>query len=201
MSSKIHLHHIIPRHMGGDDSPENLIMLSIEEHADAHRILYEQYNKTEDYIAWKALLGQINSQEISDLLIQIAAKRSAETRIANRDKPHMVASRKVRSEKMVGENNPMYGVSREGEESTNLKYIFVTPNGNFFGMGDAIKANPGIPIRKWCLDRSDEPFKEFKKSMALAKLGYTKEEVIGKTPRDFGYYIIEYDNQQPSLFK
>lgn len=30
-----HIHHIIPRHMGGTDDPSNLIELTIQEHAEA----------------------------------------------------------------------------------------------------------------------------------------------------------------------
>ena len=36
-----HKHHIIPKHMGGTDDPSNLIELTIEEHAEAHRKLFE----------------------------------------------------------------------------------------------------------------------------------------------------------------
>lgn len=50
--------------MGGTDDPENLIELTIEEHADAHRILYEKYGKIEDYWAWKGLSGQIGKEEL-----------------------------------------------------------------------------------------------------------------------------------------
>lgn len=50
--------------MGGSDDPENLIELSIEEHAEAHRILYEKYGKVEDYWAWKGLSGQIGKEEL-----------------------------------------------------------------------------------------------------------------------------------------
>lgn len=32
-----HLHHIIPKHMGESDDPDNLVELSIEEHAEAHK--------------------------------------------------------------------------------------------------------------------------------------------------------------------
>ena len=32
-----HKHHIIPKHMGGGDENENLIELTIEEHAEEHR--------------------------------------------------------------------------------------------------------------------------------------------------------------------
>jgi hypothetical protein len=54
-----HKHHIIPRHMGGSDDPSNLVELTIEEHAEAHRMLYEQYGKVEDKIAWQSLAGLI----------------------------------------------------------------------------------------------------------------------------------------------
>jgi hypothetical protein len=59
-----HKHHIIPKHMGGTDDPENLIELTIEEHAEAHRILYEQHGRWQDYYAWKGLSGQIGREEI-----------------------------------------------------------------------------------------------------------------------------------------
>jgi hypothetical protein len=50
--------------MGGSDDTENLIELTIEEHADAHRILFEKYGKIEDYWAWKGLSGQVGKEEI-----------------------------------------------------------------------------------------------------------------------------------------
>lgn len=37
-----HRHHIIPRHAGGTDDPSNLVELTVEEHAEAHRILWER---------------------------------------------------------------------------------------------------------------------------------------------------------------
>jgi phage protein D len=59
-----HKHHIIPRHAGGSDDPSNIIELTVEEHAEAHRILYEQYNNWQDYCAWQALSGRIGQEEI-----------------------------------------------------------------------------------------------------------------------------------------
>ena len=44
-----HKHHIIPKHEGGIDVPENIIYLSIEEHTEAPRLLYEKNGKIEDY--------------------------------------------------------------------------------------------------------------------------------------------------------
>lgn len=59
-----HKHHIIPRHAGGSDDPSNIVELTIEEHAEAHRLLYEQYGRLEDKWAWLGLSGQIGKDEI-----------------------------------------------------------------------------------------------------------------------------------------
>ena len=59
-----HNHHIVPRHMGGSNDPSNIISLSVLAHAEAHKKLYEQHNFREDYVAWKALSGQIGCEEI-----------------------------------------------------------------------------------------------------------------------------------------
>lgn len=59
-----HIHHIIPEYMGGTSDPSNLIELSIEEHAEAHRKLYEQNGNWQDYCAWQALSGRIGQEEI-----------------------------------------------------------------------------------------------------------------------------------------
>lgn len=59
-----HIHHIIPKHMGGSNDPDNLIELTIEDHAEAHRVLWEEYGKWQDFLAWKALSGQIESDDI-----------------------------------------------------------------------------------------------------------------------------------------
>lgn len=59
-----HKHHIIPKHAGGTDDPSNLIELTTAEHAEAHRLLYEQHGRWQDYCAWQALSGRIGQEEI-----------------------------------------------------------------------------------------------------------------------------------------
>jgi hypothetical protein len=50
--------------MGGSDDPSNLVVLSVEEHAEAHRLLWEKHGLKEDYLAWKGLSGAIGKEEI-----------------------------------------------------------------------------------------------------------------------------------------
>lgn len=50
--------------MGGTDHPNNIIELSVEEHAEAHLELYKKHGKQEDYLAWKSLTKQIGHEQI-----------------------------------------------------------------------------------------------------------------------------------------
>jgi hypothetical protein len=50
--------------MGGTDDPDNLIELTIEEHAESHRKLWEQHGRYQDYYAWQGLSGQIGKEEL-----------------------------------------------------------------------------------------------------------------------------------------
>lgn len=63
-----HKHHIIPKHMGGTDAPENLKRVTIRQHAIEHRKLWKKYEKIQDYVAWKMLSGQMKKAEAIKLL-------------------------------------------------------------------------------------------------------------------------------------
>ena len=65
-----HKHHIIPKHMGGTNDASNLIDLTIEEHAEAHRLLYEQYGKKQDFVAYMSLLGLADKKDIYRILLE-----------------------------------------------------------------------------------------------------------------------------------
>lgn len=63
--SGLYKHRVIPGHMGGTYEPSNVVLLTVKQHAAAHRKLYKKYGKREDWIAWKGLSGQINKKELS----------------------------------------------------------------------------------------------------------------------------------------
>lgn len=58
-----HKHHKLPKHAGGGNDPENLIKVSIEEHANLHLARYLDQGDKEDWIAAFALSGQISCEE------------------------------------------------------------------------------------------------------------------------------------------
>ena len=65
--------------MGGKDNSENLVELTIEQHADAHYKLYKEHGHWQDYCAWKALSGQIERKEIIKLKRKMAFKGKKHT--------------------------------------------------------------------------------------------------------------------------
>lgn len=59
----LHKHHIIPKHFGGTDHPSNIEYVTVEEHADRHKVLFENHGRWQDKIAYMCLSGQIGNDE------------------------------------------------------------------------------------------------------------------------------------------
>lgn len=83
-----HIHHIIPKHLGGSDDPNNLIELTVEEHAEEHRLLYEKYRRWEDYLAWQGLSGLISKEELVRQMLQEAGRKGVASRSTNKGKKY-----------------------------------------------------------------------------------------------------------------
>jgi hypothetical protein len=56
-----HRHHIIPKHLGGNDSPENLILLHPYDHAIAHFVRWKIYGTHGDAWAFNKLKAWLDS--------------------------------------------------------------------------------------------------------------------------------------------
>lgn len=87
-----HKHHILPKHAGGTNHPDNLVILTVEEHAEAHWILWVLHNRWQDKIAWLALSGRIEYE---------AATRLASS-LANTGRKHTDKTKKKMSEAQKG---------------------------------------------------------------------------------------------------
>ena len=70
-------HHIVPRHIGGTDDPNNIRSLTIEQHAEAHRLLWEQYGRWQDRAAW--LLLSKHTEEGWAILTREGGRRGGAT--------------------------------------------------------------------------------------------------------------------------
>jgi len=62
--------------MGGTNDPSNLVDLTIEEHAEAHRLLYEQSGNEKDKIAWLGLSGLVPKQEVMKELYKLGRRKT-----------------------------------------------------------------------------------------------------------------------------
>ena len=94
-----HTHHIIPKHMGGTDDASNLIELSVEEHAEAHRVLWEEHGNIYDKVAWMSLSNQMSLDSA-----QMEAKREGVRRFHTGRKRSEETRRKI-SEAQKGKAN------------------------------------------------------------------------------------------------
>lgn len=63
--------------MGGTDDPSNIVELTPEEHADAHKILFEKHGRWQDYVAWQGLAGLAKKSELIQLILSEAGKKGS----------------------------------------------------------------------------------------------------------------------------
>jgi hypothetical protein len=83
---KTHKHHIIPKHAGGTDDPSNIVEVSVDDHAEAHRKLYEEYGKIQDKVAWFGLSKLASHAELMYMLTDYALDKT----ISWEDDPEVV---------------------------------------------------------------------------------------------------------------
>jgi hypothetical protein len=111
-----HKHHIIPRHAGGTDDPSNLVLLTPEEHSQAHKDLFEKYGRWEDELAYKGLAGHIGKEEI-------IYQMRVESGRAQKGNKHSEERNKAQSERMMGhehsdETKAKMAIARTGWKTT-----------------------------------------------------------------------------------
>jgi|688.fasta_scaffold626194_2 hypothetical protein len=116
-------HHIIPRCMGGSDDKSNLVDLTAKEHFVVHKLLaYIHGGKL--WYAFKCMMT-LTHKENHERTYKFTSREYEEAR---------VNSAITHSKRMVGENNPQYGVNRSDEHKLRLS---LSAQGKFIG-----KENP-----------------------------------------------------------
>ena len=116
------------------DDESNLILLTIEDHAEAHRVLYEKYGHWQDEIAWKGLSGQITNAEATkqvQRLSNLGKKQSKET-IEKRRKATIGQKRRCKTPEEIEVMRKNSTVRKHTVETINKKsknWLITLPNG------------------------------------------------------------------------
>jgi len=119
--------------MGGTDDPSNLVELTPEEHAEAHRKLYEEHGQWQDYVAWQGLAKLASKEEHVHMLLSKAGKKGNMSRIANGQ---------TNKGKKYKKNNLRLPKNQKGSKNPNAKEYLVTyPDGTT----EKVKA-----LTEWC---------------------------------------------------
>ena len=71
-----HNHHIIPRYEGGSDDPDNLVSLSVTQHAMWHFAEWQRKGDVRDKLAWQGLAGIVGKEEIVIELTKLSKRFS-----------------------------------------------------------------------------------------------------------------------------
>ena len=83
--------------MGGTDDPSNLVELTIEEHAEAHRKLYEEYGRLQDKRAWLGLAKIMTGEEIIKEMLTAPKSEEHKRKISEahkgKPKPWLIGTR------------------------------------------------------------------------------------------------------------
>ena len=103
-----HMHHIVPRYMGGGDARENLVEVTVTQHAMYHFCNYQLWGNEEDRIAWRGLSGIISREQVVYEAIKLAHPRAIELAKT----PEAIHKKKQKFKKIKhqqGERNSQYG--------------------------------------------------------------------------------------------
>lgn len=137
-----HIHHIVPKHMGGSNDKSNLIKLTVEEHAAAHKQLFEDHGNKFDYIAYMVLSKQIGHEEANYMKLlgpknwtedgknrlREAAKKRSGDKNPFYGKHHTEETKSILREKMSGDNSWIKDID-PSELPYTKEYVLEYPNG------------------------------------------------------------------------
>lgn len=105
--------------MGGTDDPSNLIEVTVEEHAEIHRKLYEQNGLQADYMAWQMLKGQMGKDEAMFIARSIGgSKTMTEEQKVNYKNAAIEREKKMREDGRLAERNKKISESMKGKKKS-----------------------------------------------------------------------------------
>ena len=100
--TRVHKHHIVPRYEGGSDFAENIVELTVTQHAMWHFAEWQRKGLWQDKIAWQGLAGIIGKEEA----ISLAIKESHKNRSPRVGWNHSEETKRRISEAQIGKVIP-----------------------------------------------------------------------------------------------
>jgi hypothetical protein len=152
--------------MGGSDDPSNIVLLTPEEHAEAHRLLYEQYGRHQDYLAWQGLAKLKSKKEIFVEFGRIGLSRRSSTNKGIIYKTYTRTFGKGSNSRRRWFHNPSDPTQKVYVEDINR-----VPSGWVSGQGRKA-INPGVNFRPVVDNRSPRQ----KVFDALMKAGFEQDD-------------------------
>ena len=137
-----HKHRLIPGHMGGTYEKGNVLLVNVALHAFLHKLLYEEYGKWQDKVAWLALSKQIGFEEATILagkLANIGRVDSLETRrkkslarlgkpSPNKNKKASMKTREKHRKRRLGSSHKKETKEKISDSQKNI-YLVLCPDG------------------------------------------------------------------------
>jgi len=124
-----HKHHIRPRHTGGTDAPSNLVELTVVEHAEAHRLLFEEEGRWQDRVAWMGLSGMIGREEVIRQSKSEGGKLGCLRQKGLPRKPHTESHKKAIADSVRGYKHTQKALDLMSIANSPYCYIVIDPNG------------------------------------------------------------------------
>lgn len=163
-----HKHHIIPKHAGGTDHPDNLVLLTPEEHAEAHKVLWETHGRWQDYIAWQGLSKRMSNEEIIREKARLAntgrapwhkgkktiprseetKKKISETMKKRGHRPSNEAIKKGSEKRIAALKNKVYTVEEKKKKSEILKEYYKNNPKSFAPRSEQAKLKTSLSLKK-----------------------------------------------------
>jgi hypothetical protein len=156
-------HHIIPKSLGGDNSKDNLVLLTPREHFICHWLL--KYMTTGKDRA--KMVTALNAMRMSTLKINYETPITA--RVYEHNKVELA---KVISKQNGGKNNPFYGKKHTEEHKTRISEMSKGENNHFYGKTHSPEARAKIKdarakqVMKPCPDHQKKILSDLKKGVA-----------------------------------
>ena len=109
-----HVHHIVPKYAGGTNDPNNLVRLTIEDHAIAHMVRYKIYGDYRDKLAWMGLSGQNTDRAY--------LRNEAFRHFLKTDNPMWRPECKKKISESMKKNNPNKGYNNRTARAIEVEY-------------------------------------------------------------------------------